>query len=140
MDTDIPVALDTSTDTVTVDDCRYMNWILDDYNTIKNPDHWAQRAYARNANGLSIPETSEDAVSWCALGVIRRHYDYTYTGTVEYLLEEYLNSLGYSSVVTVNDTIGHEPIVAAFEYALDRMKTRMVSKLENIFKESTNNG
>ena len=47
-----------------------LNKIADEFE--EDPGLWNQGCYARDDVGLSVDPTSDQAVSWCAAGVLRR--------------------------------------------------------------------
>ena len=85
---------------------------------IADEQNWCPRHLAEDVNGVSVSPTSAGAVKRCGLGaVIAAAYQLTHDFDVaDQLGHEALRPrYGASTVIYVNDTIGHAAVLALFD-------------------------
>ena len=87
---------------------------------IKNPQHWCQKALARNADGQGVLPESEDAVQWCVDGAFalekRAFIDY---GWSEARMLEFWGTFEckfWGSPAKYNDEFGHFSVMEKLHY------------------------
>jgi hypothetical protein len=85
---------------------------------IADEQNWCPRHLAEDVNGVSVSPTSVSAVKRCGLGaVIAAAYQLTHDfDAADQLGHETLRPrYGASTVIYVNDTIGHAAVLALFD-------------------------
>ena len=85
---------------------------------IADREHWCQRHLAENVNGVSLSPTSASAMKRCGLGaVVAAAYQLTHDFDAADRLGYEALSPRYSptTVIYVNDTIGHAAVLALFD-------------------------
>ena len=85
---------------------------------IANEQHWCRRHLAEDVNGVSVSPTFAGAVKRCALGaVIAAAYQLTNDfDAADQLGHEALRPrYGAATLIYVNDTIGHDAVLALFD-------------------------
>jgi hypothetical protein len=98
---------------------------------ISDPAHWTQRSFARNKDGKVAVVASSDAISFCALGAMRRasyelgyplpagHFLYEAPMTAIKLLEQAALNLYRTPISNVNDNFGYKEVMKCFDRAIE---------------------
>jgi hypothetical protein len=92
---------------------------------IATPDKWTQGAYAKDANGYAVVETSNKAACFCSLGAIyaaNPRKEGTPNWDAQLAARDLASVVGKQSIVNWNDEEGrtHEEVLAAFDKAIER--------------------
>ena len=85
---------------------------------IADREHWCQRHLAEDVNGVSLSPTSASAMKRCGLGaVIASAYQLTHDFDAAHQLghEALRPRYGATTVIYLNDTIGHAAVLALFD-------------------------
>ena len=85
---------------------------------IADEQNWCRRHLAEDVNGVSVSPTSASAVKRCGLGaVIAAAYHLTHDFDAADLLgyEALRPRYGATTIIYVNDTIGHAAVLALFD-------------------------
>jgi hypothetical protein len=88
---------------------------------IRNPKHWTQGAYARDAQGGKVGALNPNAVCWCMSAAIIKcgGSEKFGLGLNEQLVEVFK---GESGPVHTNDDKGHAAVMALFDRLRDKAK------------------
>lgn len=94
--------------------------ISEAYNIIKNPNNWCQQYYQKDKDGNNCPW--REGVSFCAIGAVNfvcwmmnRSSDESVS-----LLQIISEEIYGKSIQSVNDELGHSPVLNVYETALER--------------------
>lgn len=90
---------------------------------ISNPARWTQNFLAKDEYEYHVDPLSPDAVCWCAFGAIEKVGDDWKSfllgkGASKFLVEA-SEELFRDGVSTVNDTLGHQAILAVYDRAIE---------------------
>lgn len=99
---------------------------------IADKRRWVTITYATNANGSTVMPTDDDAIAWCAMGAIYKVKNITPTQNNYFPRCEERNLIFDSvyelynapSISNVNDIMGHDAILAAFDLAIGRLQMK----------------
>lgn len=89
---------------------------------ISNPKNWTTNYFAKDDEGFDCDPSKKAACQWCAMGAV-----YHIVGKFSYLeakeewklLAAASDSLYRSTVVAVNDNLGHAPIMRVYDKAIE---------------------
>jgi hypothetical protein len=87
---------------------------------LRDPTHWTQRAYAKDADGNCVTSDDPSAVCWCIYGAINKCYpnDEDHKMVLRHKLREILcKEYGNPTIAEFNDTGTHANVVALLEQA-----------------------
>jgi hypothetical protein len=99
---------------------------------IEKPEHFSQRTYARDKDGMHVSYLSTDAVAFCAAGAMGRVITHDAPTELGYEVVDLLDAAARAQypgacptsrgagIVYVNDTLGHEATLAMFDEAIRR--------------------
>ena len=93
---------------------------------IEDPERWCQGVEAVNAAGDPVAAVTEGACRWCAVGALGRTAPQGGLGLLD-AFRGHLRALGYSGdcfndLVLLNDNVGHDAVLAAFDAAITRVE------------------
>lgn len=97
-------------------------------NIIADKKNWTKGAFARDANGRKVPETSSYATCFCSIGAVRKaretlkiKYD---MGGVPYIeLNKTIDpEYKHLSVATFNDSHSHHEVLWMFDATIQRLE------------------
>ena len=95
---------------------------------IEDPQHWTHRYYATDDQGIEIDPTNQRACRWCATGAIMKGLpqwswinSFKESDAAKLLdgVSKYLFSVG---LISVNDKIGHEAVMAVYDESIAQAK------------------
>ncbi len=86
---------------------------------IESPEHWAQLANARDADDKVCYYDSTEAVKFCARGALLRvsRDAIEYNSAIQSLRRK-MHSIFNTNVAVVNDTLGHDAVMQAYDAAI----------------------
>ncbi len=92
-------------------------------NLIADPEHWTQRAFARDGFGNSIGPTADSACSWCSLGALTKSFGNIWWPESHCEpLEQAIGQLhpdNLMSLADFNDSHTHQEVLAVFDKAIE---------------------
>lgn len=94
---------------------------------IENTQNWTREVYARDSGGVQCSSTSEKACRFCAIGALQKARSFNTkedaskdrSGT---FLINACRILFDNGITYVNDSLGHEAILQAFDSAINDLK------------------
>lgn len=84
---------------------------------IEDPKNWTTSAYARNAAGEKLDRDDAGAVCWCAYGALQAEGVVTCSEAGSLLRKAAREKFG-TTVIIVNDCIGHSAVIDVFDAAI----------------------
>ncbi len=93
---------------------------------ITPPERWTTGHLARNAQHYPVNDDDPTATCWCAIGAIRHVLGLTANqgmpSSVLWPINDAARARDHYSIATINDYLGHDAVLDAFDYAISRLE------------------